>query len=133
VPQFSDLPSNAVFCRALCRQGLGIFRTKSALAVHLTVMQREREIGVRIALGATARNIAQIVSARVFAMVLLGAAVGLTLGLASEPFVASLLFGVKGAEMSMMTFACGGIAVGGGYRSGSGGDAGDSDRSGGDA
>ena len=71
--------------------------------LHYSVMQREREIGVRIALGATAGNIAQIVIARVFAMVLLGAAVGLTLGLASERFVASLLYGVKGTEMSMMT------------------------------
>jgi putative ABC transport system permease protein len=71
--------------------------------LHYSVMQREREIGVRIALGATAGNIAQIVSARVFAMVLLGAAVGLALGLASERFVASLLYGVKGTEMSMMT------------------------------
>ena len=71
--------------------------------LHYSVMQREREIGVRIALGATVGNIAQIVSARVFAMVLLGAAVGLTLGLASERFVASLLYGVKGTEMSMMT------------------------------
>jgi putative ABC transport system permease protein len=71
--------------------------------LHYSVMQREREIGVRIALGATARNIAQIVSARVFAMVLLGAAVGLTLGLASERLMASLLYGVKGTEMSMMT------------------------------
>jgi putative ABC transport system permease protein len=70
--------------------------------LHYSVMQREREIGVRIALGATAGNIAQIVSARVFAMVLLGAAVGLTLGLASERFVASLLYGVKGTEISMM-------------------------------
>ncbi len=71
--------------------------------LHYSVMQREREIGVRIALGATAGNIAQIVSARIFAMVLLGAAVGLTLGLASQRFVALLLYGVKGTEMSMMT------------------------------
>ena len=71
--------------------------------LHYSVMQREREIGVRIALGATAGNIAQIVSARVSAMVLVGAAVGLMLGLASERFVASLLYGVKGTEMSMMT------------------------------
>ena len=71
--------------------------------LHYSVMQREREIGLRIALGATAGNIVQIVSARVFAMVLLGAAAGLTLGLGSERFVASLLYGVKGTEMSMMS------------------------------
>lgn len=71
--------------------------------LHYSVKQREREIGVRIALGATARNIAQIVSARVFAMVLLGAVIGLTLGLVCARFVVSLLYGVKGTEMSMMT------------------------------
>jgi predicted permease len=71
--------------------------------LHYSVMQREREIGVRIALGATAGNIAKIVSSRIFAMVLLGAAVGLTLGLASERFVASLLYGVKATEMPMIT------------------------------
>jgi putative ABC transport system permease protein len=70
--------------------------------LHYSVQQREREIGVRIALGAAAGNIARIVSARVFAMVLLGAAAGLTLGLASERFVTSLLYGVKGTEISMM-------------------------------
>ena len=42
-------------------------------------------------------------SARALAMVLVGAAAGLTLGLASERFVASLLYGVIGTEMSMMT------------------------------
>jgi putative ABC transport system permease protein len=71
--------------------------------LHYSVMQREREIGVRLALGATAGNIAQIVSTRVVAMVLLGAAVGFTLGLASVRLVASLLYGVKGTEVSMMT------------------------------
>jgi len=71
--------------------------------LHYSVIEREREIGMRIALGATASNIAQIVGARVFAMVLLGAAAGLTLGLLSERWVASLMYGVKGTEMTMMT------------------------------
>jgi len=93
-------------------------------------MQREREIGVRIAMGATARNIAQMVSARVFAMVLLGAAAGLTLGLVSERFVTSLLYGIKGTEMSLDDIACGGVTVRRGSCGGSPGEAGDSDRSG---
>jgi predicted permease len=70
--------------------------------LHYSVMQRQQEIGVRIALGATAGNIAQIVSVRAFAMVFVGAAVGLTLALVSERFVASLLYGIKGTEMSMV-------------------------------
>lgn len=85
--------------------GVGLLLAAVGLygVLHYSVMQREREIGVRIALGATAGNIARMVSARVCAMVMLGAAVGLTLGLASERSVASLLYGVKGTEMSMMT------------------------------
>ena len=71
--------------------------------LHYSVMQREREIGMRIALGATARNIALIVSVPTFAMAMLGASVGMTLGLASARFVASLLYGVKGTDISMMT------------------------------
>jgi putative ABC transport system permease protein len=70
--------------------------------LHYSVKQREREIGVRIAMGASAGHIARIVSARVCAMVLLGAAGGLALSLISERFVASLLYGVKGTEISMM-------------------------------
>lgn len=70
--------------------------------LHYSVVQREREIGIRIALGAAGGNIARIVSARVLLMVLAGAAIGLGAGIASVRFVQSLLYGVKGTEFSMM-------------------------------
>ncbi|MFZ0747346.1 MAG: FtsX-like permease family protein [Terracidiphilus sp.] len=70
--------------------------------LHYSVVQREREIGIRIAMGATAVNIARTVSARVMAMVVVGAAVGLIAGAASVRFVASLLYGVKGTDTSML-------------------------------
>jgi putative ABC transport system permease protein len=70
--------------------------------LHYSVVQREREIGIRIALGAAAANIARIVSARAMAMVVVGAAVGLIAGAASVRFVSSLLYGVKGTDVSMM-------------------------------
>jgi ABC-type antimicrobial peptide transport system permease subunit len=70
--------------------------------LHYSVVQREREIGIRIALGAAAANIARIVSARVMAMVMVGAAAGLIAGAASVRFVSSLLYGVKGTDVSMM-------------------------------
>ncbi len=59
-------------------------------------------LGIRIALGAAAANIARVVTVRVMAMVLIGAAVGLGAGLASVRFVETLLYGVKATDVSMM-------------------------------
>jgi putative ABC transport system permease protein len=67
-----------------------------------SVLQRERELGTRIALGAQAGNIARLVTTRVFAMVLLGAVVGLGFGAASVRYVAALLYGVKASDASML-------------------------------
>ncbi len=50
--------------------------------LHYSVLQREKEIGIRIAVGAQAGNIARLVTMRVFAMVMAGAIVGLGLGMA---------------------------------------------------
>ena len=71
--------------------------------LHYSVVQREKEIGIRIALGAAAGNIARVVTMRVFLMVLLGAGVGLVLGIVSVRFVTTLLYGVKVTDASMMT------------------------------
>jgi len=70
--------------------------------LHYSVVQREREIGIRIALGAAMGNIARLVTVRVFAMVLVGAVAGVALGVASVRYVSSLLYGVKGTDVSMM-------------------------------
>jgi putative ABC transport system permease protein len=64
--------------------------------LNYSVVQRERELGVRIALGAASANIAQLVTVRVMAMVVLGAIVGVFLGLLSVRYVEALLYGVKG-------------------------------------
>jgi predicted lysophospholipase L1 biosynthesis ABC-type transport system permease subunit len=70
--------------------------------LHYSVVQREREIGIRIALGAAGGNIARLVTIRVFAMVMAGSVVGLALGMASVRYVASLLYGVKGTDPGML-------------------------------
>jgi putative ABC transport system permease protein len=70
--------------------------------LHYSVLQREKEIGIRIAVGAQAGNIARLLTTRVFAMVVTGAIVGLGLGIASVRFVATLLYGVKGTDLSML-------------------------------
>jgi ABC-type antimicrobial peptide transport system permease subunit len=68
--------------------------------LHHSVVQREREIGIRIALGAATVNIARIVSARILLTVLAGAIVGLAAAMASVQFVHSLLYGVSGTTIS---------------------------------
>jgi putative ABC transport system permease protein len=74
--------------------------------LNYSVIQRERELGVRIALGAAAANIARLVTVRVMAMVMLGAIVGVVLGLVSVRYVEALLYGVKGTNVSMLSVPC---------------------------
>lgn len=70
--------------------------------LHYSVVQRQREIGIRIALGAAAANIARIVSGPVLLTVLAGAAVGLVAAMGSVRFVHSLLYAVSGTAISMI-------------------------------
>ena len=70
--------------------------------LNYSVLQREREIGIRIAVGARIRNIARLVTGQIFATVLIGAAVGIALGMLSVRYVQTLLFGVKGTAPSML-------------------------------
>ena len=74
--------------------------------LNYSVVQRERELGVRIALGAASANIARLVTVRVMAMVTLGAIVGVLLGLVSVRYAEALLYGVKGTDVSMLAMPC---------------------------
>jgi predicted permease len=70
--------------------------------LNYSVLEREREIGIRIALGARIGSIARLVTTQVFVTVFIGAAAGITLGIASVHYVQTLLFGVKGTAPSML-------------------------------
>jgi ABC-type antimicrobial peptide transport system permease subunit len=67
-----------------------------------SVLQRRREIGIRMALGARAADIAWRVTADVFSMVLVGAAVGLTLGIFSARYLETLLYQVKPTDAGVL-------------------------------
>ena len=67
-----------------------------------SVLQRQREIGIRMALGAQARDVASRVMTQVFGMLLLGASLGLVGGVASERYIQSLLYGVKTTDLTML-------------------------------
>jgi predicted permease len=72
--------------------------------LNYSVMRREREIGIRVAVGARAENIAWLVTTRVSAMVILGALAGLIVALGSERYVATLLYRVKATDPSILMF-----------------------------
>jgi putative ABC transport system permease protein len=67
------------------------------------VSQRRREIGVRIALGATARDVVTDVLGQGLRLAALGMAVGLALALAVTRLMSSLLFGIGAGDIA--TFA----------------------------
>ncbi|HMI52602.1 MAG TPA: ABC transporter permease [Candidatus Saccharimonadales bacterium] len=68
-----------------------------------SVQQREREFGIRIAVGAGTRDIAWHATSRVFLMVVTGAVIGAALGIASVRYVETLLYGVTGTDPVMLT------------------------------
>ncbi len=82
---------------ALLLAGIGLYGV-----LHYSVMQRRREIGIRMALGAQAFDIARRVTAEVFLMVFTGAIAGLALGFASVRYIESLLYNVKSTDISIL-------------------------------
>jgi len=70
--------------------------------LYFSVVQRRREIGIRMALGARTHHVARQVASEVVAMVAIGAAAGLVLGLTSERLLRTLLYEVKGTEPAVI-------------------------------
>lgn len=60
-----------------------------------SVVQRKREIGIRLAIGARAGGIARLVATEILSMVLMGAIAGVGLGLVSVRYIETLLWEVK--------------------------------------
>jgi predicted permease len=77
--------------------GIGLYGV-----LHYSVLQRRREIGIRIAVGAQAGGIARLVTMEVFSMVLLGAVVGVGLGMVSVRYIESLFYQVKATDLQML-------------------------------
>jgi predicted permease len=89
----------AVFFAAvgLLLAGIGLYGV-----LDYSVLQRRREFGIRIAVGAPAAHIVRQVTIAVFSMVLFGSVAGAGIGLLLEPFVKTLLYQVKPSDLSAL-------------------------------
>jgi predicted permease len=82
---------------ALLLAGVGLYGV-----LDYSVLQRRREIGIRMAVGAQASKVARLVTVEVFSMVLVGALVGLALGMASARSIETLLYQVRATDLGML-------------------------------
>jgi hypothetical protein len=76
---------------------IGLF----ALLSH-TVHRRTREIGIRLAIGASAASVSSLILGQALRIVLIGLAMGLPLAVGSVSFLSSLLFGISVADASTL-------------------------------
>jgi len=70
------------------------------------VTRRTREIGVRVALGAQAREVSLMIMGEVGRLVVVGVALGVPLAWAAAHLVTSFLFGVTPADLSTSLLCC---------------------------
>jgi hypothetical protein len=82
---------------ALVVAGIGLYGV-----LDYTVLQRRREIGIRMALGAQRGDIIRTLTRDVFLMVLLGLFAGLVFALTSTPYIEALFYGVKATDPAML-------------------------------
>jgi putative ABC transport system permease protein len=84
---------------ALLLAGVGLYGV-----LNYSLLQREREFGIRLALGARMSDVARNVTGGIFSAVCLGAVAGLGLGMASTRYIASLLYQVKTTDLGVLAF-----------------------------
>jgi predicted permease len=82
---------------ALLLAGIGLYAV-----LNYSVLQRRREIGIRMAIGSTRAGIVRIVTLDVFRMILLGGCAGVALGFGAARYVASLFYQVKATDVDMI-------------------------------
>ena len=105
-PRFLSLLLGSFSVIALSLAAIGIYGVMA-----YSVTQRTQEIGVRVALGATTRNVLSMVVSEGLRMTALGLAVGLTGAIALTRLMASLLFEVSATDPFTFGFVAVGLTV----------------------
>jgi predicted permease len=82
---------------ALLLAGIGLYAV-----LNYSVLQRRREIGIRMAIGSTRAGIVRIVTLDVFQMIALGGCAGVALGFGAARYVQSLFYQVKATEADLI-------------------------------
>ena len=80
-------------------------------SIAYTVTQRTREIGIRIALGATPRGVTNLVVEDGIRLVVFGLVIGVAAAAASTRTLASLLYSVQSSDPTTFTVIAAGVAV----------------------
>jgi ABC-type antimicrobial peptide transport system permease subunit len=82
---------------ALLLAGVGLYAV-----LNYSVLQRRREIGIRMAIGSSRAGIVRVVTLEVLVMIALGGCAGLALGFGATRYVASLFYQVKATDADMI-------------------------------
>jgi predicted permease len=82
---------------ALLLAGIGLYAV-----LNYSVLQRRREIGIRMAIGSTRAGIVRIVTLDVFLMIALGGCAGVALGFGAARYVESLFYQVRATDADMI-------------------------------
>ena len=75
------------------------------------VSQRTKEVGIRMALGASRKDVLQMITSQGMRLALIGAAIGLALALALAKVVSSLLIGISGYDVTTFVVVFGLLGV----------------------
>ena len=102
---------NATVLGTFAAAALGLAALGLYGLLMLLVAQRRRELGVRLALGATPRDLAQVVIAGAGRLVGAGIAVGLVLTLAAGRLLQTLLFGVAPYDARALSWSVAALAL----------------------
>src|SRR5271170_192098 len=86
---------------ALLLAGIGLYGV-----LNYSVLQQQREIGIRMALGAQVGDVARRVMTGISVAVAIGAIAGLALGLSSVRYIESLLYQVKATDADVLAVPC---------------------------